>query len=178
MEYISYFSSEQLRSPKCPQMSWICNPPGKGPGLWGTKSLSYMSLPRRSISSRRKSMSSRLTWGLITTCRKKLTFPRWGWYPNMRLPFFIIRSLMAGATCVGKRRRQWKSRHQGTAVHLTQSSQLHGSCFWGSHSYTHDMVCINNNHLLRIHLIFTITPWGRLFIYTLQMRKLRCMKIK
>jgi hypothetical protein len=31
-----------------------------------------------------------------------LTFPWWGWYPSMRLPFFIILSLMAGATCKGR----------------------------------------------------------------------------
>lgn len=63
--------------------------------LW---SYSYKSLARSSISSSRKSMSSRLTCGLITTWRKKLTLPRWGWYPSIMLPFFIILSLIIGAT--------------------------------------------------------------------------------
>lgn len=63
--------------------------------LW---SYSYKSLARSSISSSRKSMSSRLTCGLITTWRKKLTLPLWGWYPSIMLPFFIILSLIIGAT--------------------------------------------------------------------------------
>lgn len=41
--------------------------------LW---SYSYKSLARSSISSSRKSMSSRLTCGLMTTWRKKLTLPQ------------------------------------------------------------------------------------------------------
>lgn len=63
--------------------------------LW---SYSYKSLASSSISSSKKSMSSRLTCGLITTWRKKLTLPWWGWYPSIMLPFFIILSLMIGAT--------------------------------------------------------------------------------
>lgn len=39
------------------------------------------------------------TCGDSTTMRKKLTLFSKGWYPIIMLPFFIMRSLMVGATC-------------------------------------------------------------------------------
>lgn len=72
-------------------------------------------------------MSSRLTCGLITTWRKKLTLPRWGWYPSIMLPFFIILSLTIGAT--------WKQRQKRLIVTLRNTPDLDRNCFFALWSF-------------------------------------------